>query len=205
MPFDPKLWNRFQHQDIPVYVRGDRPDWFVPNDAGDNILRSLANGHSPTDPAGIRFLERLPDVPTIPYAGRSSLLETGRLREIWFHITERCNQGCVHCLFGQSQETSKELGAERILGLASEALDLGCRVFGLTGGEPFYHREFERVVDGLLDFEDAHVAVLTNGTLLNTKRRFSNGPKKICTSRSAWRVRKTSTRPFAAREATRNF
>ena len=42
----------------------------------------------------------------------------------------------------------------------------GCRVFALTGGEPFVHPDFSHIVDHLLSYDNSHVVVLTNGLLL---------------------------------------
>ena len=62
MSFDASLWTRLTFDDVPIYVRPDKPDWFVPNRAGDQILRDLASpGPAPTSPAAQRFLARLDD------------------------------------------------------------------------------------------------------------------------------------------------
>lgn len=167
MAFQRELWTRFEFQGTPIYVRGDKPDWFVPNEAGDRILQDLARrGENGLDLQARRFLARLPDEPQRPYAGRAEHLATEHLRELWFHITDRCNQACRHCLFACSPAEKTELAAPRVLELAAQARELGCRVFALTGGEPLVHPEFEVMVDRLLGYEDAHVVVLTNGTLL---------------------------------------
>jgi 7,8-dihydro-6-hydroxymethylpterin dimethyltransferase len=167
MAFQPELWTRFIWRDLPVYVRGDRPDWFVPNEAGDRVLQEYAQtGLGLADAAVQRFLARLPDGPPRAYAGRAEVLVTDHLRELWFHLTNRCNQACRHCLFASSPAEHLELSASRVKDLAAQAAALGCRVFSLTGGEPLVHPEFEGLVDILLGFDDAHVVVLTNGTLV---------------------------------------
>ena len=113
-----------------------------------------------------RFLQRLPDTAEQPYGGRAALLKTDHLQEIWFHLTNRCNQACRHCLFSSSSRETAELSGSRIREIAAQAAGLGCRVFSLTGGEPFVHPEIEGIVDSLLGHEEAHVVVLTNGILL---------------------------------------
>jgi len=155
---------------VPVYVRPDRPDWFVPNIAGDEALCKLTdaccgNG-SPADPRTQRFLGRLPDTPPEPYAGRADVLTTDRLAEVWFHVTNRCNMSCSHCLFVSGPDDSTALPAERICELATEAAELGCRVFALTGGEPLVHRDIETIIDHMLAIDGANVVILTNGALL---------------------------------------
>jgi 7,8-dihydro-6-hydroxymethylpterin dimethyltransferase len=172
MAFQKELWTRFEFQGIPVHVRGDKPDWFVPNEAGDRILQELArSGANGLDIQARRFLARLPEEPVRPYAGRAAHLATEHLREIWFHITDRCNQACRHCLFACSPAEKTELAAPRVLELAAQARELGCRVFALTGGEPLVHPDFEVIVDSLLGYADAHVVVLTNGTRLRDYAR----------------------------------
>ncbi len=178
MSFQPNLWTRLEFDGQPIYLRGDRPDWFVPNSSGDDILRDLAvNPHGRLDIAARLFLERLPDSPPLPYLGRAAHLTTDHLRECWFHLTNRCNQGCRHCLFSSSPREKMELAASRVLSLADEAAALGCRVFALTGGEPFVHPEFCRIVDHLLSYDNSHVIVLTNGLLLQqTSRSLAKWP-----------------------------
>ncbi len=167
MTFRSDLWTRFAFNGTPIYVRGDKPDWFVPNDAGDKVLQELAwSGPNGLDIQAQRFLARLPDEPGRSYGGRAQHLKTDHLREIWFHITNRCNQACRHCLFASSPDEKTELATTRIRKIAAQATTLGCRVFALTGGEPLVHPDFESIVDSLLGPEAAHVVVLTNGTLL---------------------------------------
>jgi len=172
MAYHPDLWSRFEHDGIPVYVRKDRPAWFVPNQAGDQLLRHLSPGR-PTDgnPLIQRFLHRLPDAEPHEYPGRAAYLATEHLRELWFHVTNRCNLSCRHCLFASSPEERAEVSAESIFELADEAAALGCRVFALTGGEPLIHPGFSAIVDRLLSFAQTHVVVLTNGMSLRKHLR----------------------------------
>ena len=167
MAFDPGQWTRLEYRDVPVYICPEKPDWFVPNRAGDRLLQDLmANGQPGLDPAKRRFLQRLPDDGAREYAGRHALLKTDRLREFWFHLTNNCNMTCTHCLVSSSPGAKGELPAARVLDVAAQASALGCTVFALTGGEPFVHEEFEAIVDGLLALDDSRVVVLTNGLLL---------------------------------------
>lgn len=176
LSFQRELWSRFEFAGVPVYIRGDRPDWFVPNASGDAILRELMqNPESCLDIPARLFLERLPAIPPLPYAGRSAHLKTEYLRECWFHLTDRCNQSCRHCLFASSPRAKTELAGPRVLALADEAAALGCRVFALTGGEPLVHPDFAGIVGHLLGYDNCHVAVLTNGLLLSQYAREMEG------------------------------
>ncbi|NOZ21898.1 MAG: methyltransferase domain-containing protein [Planctomycetes bacterium] len=168
MSFDPTSWTRLEFEGVPVYVQPEKPDWFVPNRAGDEVLRRLNRSEGPIGAQReALFLQRLPDAGERDYAGRAAHLKTDSLPELWFHITNRCNLTCSHCLVGSAPKETAELAAEHILELADQASRLGCRLFALTGGEPFIHPEFERIVGGLLSHDESHAVVLTNGTLLS--------------------------------------
>ena len=166
MNFQRQLWTRLESQGIPIYVRGDRPQWFVPTTAGDHILQNWPDAAVNGDLQVRRFLERLPCEPPLPYPGRAQVLKLQHLRELWFHLTNRCNQACSHCLFASSPTEGAELEVGRLKDLASQAVALGCRVFALTGGEPLVYPDFAHVVDFLLQFDQTHVMVLTNALLL---------------------------------------
>ena len=167
MTYNPQLWTRYQFEQLPIYVRSDRPTWFVPNRSGEELLQS-GNGRE-NHPFLEKFLARLPDAPAVEYPGRYQYLKTDHLNELWFHITNRCNLSCQHCLFTSGPTSTEEMSAELILSRAQEAVELGCRIFVLTGGEPFFHPEFTKILSGLLEFPECHVVILTNGLLLEEK------------------------------------
>ena len=156
-------WKRVMARQRPVYICTDDANWFVPNAAADHLLQSTS---SATQQEEIRFISRLPETRTTPYPGRSELLTLGPLHELWFHITNRCNLTCSHCLFSSSPADALELPADRILELAQQAHDNGCRMFALTGGEPLVHPDIDQIISSLLALPDTHVAVLTNGMTL---------------------------------------
>ena len=160
-------WTRLEFEDTPVYVRDCSPGWFVPNAAGDQLLRQVANGVSLDGSlTAARFLARLPAGGKTDYPGRANYLGNARFREIWFHLTNRCNMACRHCLFASSPSEQAELPTDEVLRRIQEAYELGCRVFALTGGEPFIHPGFIAIVDTILKHPETHVAVLTNGSCL---------------------------------------
>lgn len=164
MEFQIRNWQRMEYGNIPVYIRPDKPDWFVPNQAGDWVLQRLAQDIPiDNDLASYRFLKRLSDGPLGDYQGRADYLRLQRLNELWFHLTDRCNLACSHCLFASSPKTQTALTSGRVLEIADDAHRLGCRVFVLTGGEPFILHDIHRIIDGLLKCESSHVVVLTNG------------------------------------------
>ena len=163
MAFNPQLWTRYQFNQQPIYFRRDHPSWFAPNQAGEALLQSLPEQRSPRDE---KFISRLPDAEAKDYPGRYSYLNADSLQELWFHVTNRCNLSCRHCLFTSGPDAGGELTAEQILSRAAEAAELGCRIFALTGGEPLFHPEISQILNGLLAIPDAHVVILTNGLLI---------------------------------------
>ncbi|WP_448383688.1 DUF5714 domain-containing protein [Desulfosoma sp.] len=164
MPFDPKQWVRLSWEGIPVYVRPDPPCWFVPNEAADRLLQKAQKDPSLLEtPEAARFRQRLPDAQSSTYAGRHDVLDPHALKEFWIHLTDRCNLSCAHCLFASSPSQARELSAERALEAVRQAYGLGCRLFALSGGEPFVHRDFPHIVHEILRLPDTHVVVLTNG------------------------------------------
>jgi MoaA/NifB/PqqE/SkfB family radical SAM enzyme/ubiquinone/menaquinone biosynthesis C-methylase UbiE len=167
MEFQIKNWLRLEYGDVPIYVRADEPDWFVPNRAGDKILQKLQqNIFFNNDLSAFRFLNRLLDSPSSNYQGRAEYLRLQHLNEIWFHLSNRCNLTCAHCLFASSPKAQTGLACRQILDIADDAYRLGGRVFAITGGEPFIHPEIHGIIDGLLRYEASHVVVLTNGMSL---------------------------------------
>jgi len=168
MTFEYDRWQRLEWQGMPLYLRPDQPSWFVPNAAGDRVLLALyQEGSASPDFAGRRFLERLPEGGPFDYAGRGHVLRTDFLRELWFHITNRCNLSCRHCMFGSGPRDGAELDADRVVGLARQASGLGCRIFALTGGEPLVHRRFPYIARELLALPESRLVLMTNGLLLS--------------------------------------
>lgn len=174
-------YQRLEFEGTAIYVDPERPDWLVPSDRGDFLLRRLTGGKSLASVAseyGRRFgidlgqavqaVERLgarlegprPE----PHHGRAACRDLGALKECWLHITNRCNMACRHCLFASDgAQGQPALPYEALLGVAKEALHLGCKVFYFTGGEPLIHPDFTRVADVILRRKDTQVVLLTNG------------------------------------------
>ncbi|NDV21300.1 DUF5714 domain-containing protein [Desulfovibrio sp. JC022] len=172
MSFNISEWTRITHNDTPVYLRPNSPDWFVPTSSGDNLLNFIQkNPDAKLSIEDKRFLMRLPDADKSIYPGRYELLKTDNLRELWFHITDNCNMACTHCLFSSSPQAKRELKTERVLELTAQAEQLGCKMFAVTGGEPLVHKGLDKILTRMLHIESSHVAILTNG--LTVKNFFS--------------------------------
>ena len=163
MPFAPDRWTQISVGDNAIYLFPQGPDWFVPNPAGQAaIARAAAGCAGSVDDA--LFLARLPEAVATPYAGRHKALTLSRLGELWLHVTDRCNLACRHCLFCSGPAAGAALPTEVALARIAEAAALGCRVFALTGGEPFCHPGIGDIVAAALAVPGSHVAILTNGT-----------------------------------------
>ena len=101
MAFDPTLWKRLTFEGVPIYVRPDRPEWFVPNAAGDRLLQALDGPAGPAGDVGARrFYQRLPDAPASEYPGRAAVQRTDNRRGQWRHGAHPGNPPGRHCLFG---------------------------------------------------------------------------------------------------------
>lgn len=170
MTFDPSRWTRFTVADTAIWLCPDRPSWFVPNVAGDRLLRNADT----TDTSS--FLQRLPDPPPNSYQGRQALItELLPLNELWLHITDRCNLACSHCLFCSGPGQGRELLLGQISQHIQAAAALGCRLFALTGGEPLVHPAFGQIIEQILAIPDSRIAILSNG-LLAAQRLQPNWP-----------------------------
>ncbi|HML56558.1 MAG TPA: radical SAM protein, partial [Solidesulfovibrio magneticus] len=163
MPFEPDRWTSFASGDAAIYLYPQGPDWFVPNAAGRAAIERAAAGCAGSVDDAL-FLARLPEAVAAPYAGRHEALTLSRLGELWLHVTDRCNLACRHCLFCSGPAAGAELPTELALARIAEAAALGCRVFALTGGEPFCHPGLSDIVAAALTVPGSHVAILTNGT-----------------------------------------
>ncbi|NDY42917.1 methyltransferase domain-containing protein [Dissulfurirhabdus thermomarina] len=179
----PRRWTRLVFDQTPVYVLGDGPDWFVPNPAADRMLQDLIEsgdpdraawntaqrGEAPLGAALVRahaLLGQLRDDLAVPYPGRAGARRLDGLREIWFHLTDRCNLSCRHCLFAASPAAGRGIDPGLLRRLVAEARGLGCRLFYFTGGEPFVYPGFIEICGEILGADpEAHVVVLTNGLL----------------------------------------
>ncbi|MDO8947698.1 MAG: DUF5714 domain-containing protein [Desulfocapsaceae bacterium] len=187
----PQGWKRIEHKGRAIYIQPETPDWLVPTDYGDQLLQALAGAESLTDAVSnlqntfprttsetpnnehhlLLELDRLRQTLNISrqkgYAGRGKELTLDRLKECWFHLTDRCNLSCSHCLFASSPAKSRTLPREQLDSGSRQALELGCRLFYFTGGEPFLYPDFFSWLKLFLSQNPmVHAVILTNGMLL---------------------------------------
>jgi len=164
------------------------PSWLATNEEGAWALRQLRAGR-PRDEVSYRYARRtgvglrcaldvigrfaaeagefaLPGRRP-PYEGRARYLEPERLREVWLHVTDRCNLACRHCLVSSGPRRRPGLPTEVLRGAVRQACDLGADTFYFTGGEPFLRSDLPPVLREVTCDYGATAVVLTNGTLLD--------------------------------------
>jgi len=175
-------YERLERDGLGIYVYADYPDWFVPSTAGDRLLQRMQKTHSllttgnripgiETSRAAVeQFLARLARGDAAAYSGRSPCLKLKELKECWFHVANRCNLNCTHCMFSSGPAQQQRLSPEQLAGAVEEARNLGCKVFYFTGGEPLIYDGFFPVCRNILGDPQAHVVILTNAVALNDVR-----------------------------------
>jgi MoaA/NifB/PqqE/SkfB family radical SAM enzyme len=88
-----------------------------------------------------------------------------------FEITYRCNSFCLHCCKKHTPEGAKDLPPDGLS--AGDWIELAhslppYTLITITGGEPLFHPEFDRIIDGIASRRV--VNLLTNATLLTDER-----------------------------------
>jgi len=163
-----KGWKRIELKNSMLLVQPEIPDWVVVAKEADALLES-----SPWDDTNNGHYQRgllenaLTIEPRPAYQGRQSLLQLRLLKECWFHLTDQCNLSCRHCLFSASPAKNRSLDPNLLNNTVAQALELGCRLFSFTGGEPFLYPGLIHFLQRLLAGNSScHAAVLTNGLLL---------------------------------------
>ncbi|MGV6800875.1 MAG: radical SAM protein [bacterium] len=86
-----------------------------------------------------------------------------RLETLWFNTGSLCNIECANCYILSSPKNDDllYLTTEEILPILDEAVTLGTREIGLTGGEPFMNPEIIEIMEEILQ-RGFDLLVLTN-------------------------------------------
>ena len=93
------------------------------------------------------------------------------LETLWFQVSGTlCNLRCNHCFISCSPENHnlEMLETEAVFRYLDEAQQLGVKEIYYTGGEPFLHQDFMKILKRTL--RDFPVTVLTNGLLITSQR-----------------------------------
>ncbi len=113
------------------------------------------------------FLSLTPFV-RAPYPGRSQVISTKRLSELWLHVTNACNLSCSHCLVSSSPSGIAGESTPFWQKTIDEAIALGTNRFYITGGEPFLRSDIFKIIDAILP--SAELVILTNAILLKGEK-----------------------------------
>lgn len=84
---------------------------------------------------------------------------------VW-ELTLRCNLGCIHCGSAAGCPRTSELSTKEALVLVDQLADEGCRVVGLSGGEPLLRSDWD-VLAKACRKRSIEARLLTNGWLFN--------------------------------------
>ena len=93
----------------------------------------------------------------------------GFLETLWFQIAGTlCNLRCEHCFISCSPDnhTLEMMKTQDIFHYLDQAKELGVKEVYYTGGEPFLHQDFLKILERTL--QDFPVSVLTNGPVSYT-------------------------------------
>ena len=89
-----------------------------------------------------------------------------------FELQPVCNLQCKMCYVRKSMDHGRANGglkdADWWLAMAKAGAEQGLLYPLLTGGEPFLHPEFDRILAGMLEL-GLQVSINTNGTLIDEK------------------------------------
>src|SRR5438874_252897 len=81
---------------------------------------------------------------------------------IVFHVTDRCQLNCKHCLRDPAK-SSHDIDLALVEKILDEAKQVyGCDHVGLTGGEPTLHPRFDELVEAIVK-RDMTFHMVTNG------------------------------------------
>ena len=93
------------------------------------------------------------------------------LETLWFQISGTlCNLRCNHCFISCSPENHdlEMMETKKVFRYLGEARQLGVKEIYYTGGEPFLHKDFLKILEHTL--RDFPATVLTNGLLITAER-----------------------------------
>ncbi|MBN1459780.1 MAG: methyltransferase domain-containing protein, partial [Armatimonadetes bacterium] len=163
------------------------PNWIATDADGAWLARQLHAGRT-HDEVAYRFSKRagislrralemtgsfageigniIPSAHRPKYEGRHRYLRPHRLREVWLHVSDRCNLACRHCLVSSGPNGREGMDTEALLDTVRQARDLGADTFYFTGGEPLLREDLPHVLREITENYKATAVVLTNGTLL---------------------------------------
>lgn len=166
--------------DTALYLIPEAPFWFVPSSEAHRVLERFTRLPEDKEELALairevtgrssvgsvieaeKILNCLSFPEQTPYSGRGGMA-LNSLSELWFHLSDRCNLKCAHCLFSNNASRARSIAPGILLKTADEAYFLGCRLICLTGGEPLIYPEIHDIIKKLLSYDGMRVAILSNG------------------------------------------
>lgn len=98
---------------------------------------------------------------TDPFTTNTGLKFKGTCKRGKLDIGTQCNYNCYFCYY--SGNLNKTTDFEIIKQRIDKLYELGCRDFDISGGEPFVHKDFFKIIKLLKD-KGCKVSCLTNGS-----------------------------------------
>lgn len=136
---------------------------------------------------GVRRMRRVKAYHDRLKAARTEGRTLRRRMLLQWHVTERCNNRCIHCY--QDRDGVQELNREQLVMVADQFCELATTGSGppghinLTGGEPFVREDIWDLLDEIHARRDTFsFAILTNGSFIDAKasrRLKSLGPRFV--------------------------
>ncbi|MDG2155209.1 MAG: radical SAM protein [Gammaproteobacteria bacterium] len=115
-------------------------------------------------------------------------IDSGSLKELWFHTGTACNLACPFCLEGSKPGDNRlqRITLNDARPFIDEAVELGVEKFSFTGGEPFIVKDFVNILHYAANRRPC--LVLTNGTQPVLKRLQQIAMLKNCSYPVSFRI-----------------
>lgn len=181
------ICKRARERGVYIFFDPDTPNWVSVNEDGREVLE-LCNGErtvyeicevlSKKAPwtenfsndvleflnkiAAKDFLSDKPFSPPKTITTRASVL-----KELWIHVTNKCNMRCLHCHLDAGNRFESELEKEEIFGIIDQFVQLGGENLTISGGEPLCRSELTDILAYANRKEIRILRVVTNGTLID--------------------------------------
>lgn len=84
------------------------------------------------------------------------------LKEISLEIIRKCPNNCVHCSSNSSMNCNEIISFDKFVEIIDEALILGLKTICFSGGEPFIHPEFVKMLE-YVALKELNIYVYTSG------------------------------------------
>ena len=75
--------------------------------------------------------------------------ESDYLKEIWIHVTNRCNLRCIHCHLSSGLPLEAEMTTEEIHRVVCEAEELRAKKIHISDGEPLIRKDILTILENI--------------------------------------------------------